>query len=226
MNYLQLVRRLQVEAGASGVSIPTVIGLGGEAARLATWINAAWVDVQNENLDWDWMRSSFSFPTINAQASYTPIECGVTDFGSWKRDTFRSYNTAVGLDSEQYINHIDYDDWRNMYLFGNNRTVYSEPIEFAIRPQDNALCLGFIPNGQYTIVGDYFKVASELVNDADIPNLPVKYHMVIVYRALEMYGMYEAAQDAVMRGKTEYRKLSQKMYNDQMPEITLAGALV
>ena len=225
MNFLQLVQRLRIEAGASGSGPLTVLNQVGELARMVLWVNAAWTDIQNERSDWGWMQSSFSFVTINAQATYTPTECGLTDHGSWKDTTFRSYITTVGFGSENYLSLSNYENWRDTYLFGSNRTTYSSPVTFAIKPSDKSICLGPVPASGYTIIGDYFKAPTELAVDADVPAMPTNYHMAIVYRALMMYGQYESAGDAIQRGQIEYDKLMRKIRADQLPEITVNGAL-
>lgn len=224
MNFLQLAQRLRIEAGASGSGPTTVINQTGELQRLVTWINAAWVDIQNERLDWDWLRASFSFDTIQAQATYTPAQCNITDFGAWAEQTFRSYVTSVGYGSEFFLASIPYDKWRNNYQYGALRTTYARPVEFAVKP-DKSICLGPVPTSGYTIIGDYFRAPTELALDADIPALPTKYHMAIVYRALMYYGMYESAPDAVQRGQVEFDKLMRRVRNDQLPEIGFTGAL-
>jgi hypothetical protein len=225
MNFLQLVQRLRIEAGASGSGPVSVLSQAGELARLVLWVNAAWTDIQNERQDWGWLQSSFSFVTINAQATYTPVQCGLTDHGAWKDTTFRSYLTATGYSTENYMDMISYDNWRDTYQYGSNRTTYSNPVVFAIKPADKSICLGPVPTSDYTIIGEYFKAPTELVLDADIPAMPTNYHMAIVYRALMMYGMYEGVGDAIQRGQMEYDKLMRKIRADQLPEIMVNGAL-
>lgn len=225
MNFLQLVQRLRVEAGASGSGPVTVVNQSGELARLVNFVATAWTDIQNERLDWDWLRSSFSFNTIQAQAIYTPVECGLTDFSAWADRTFRDYVTSVGFPSENFMNFLEYDRWRNNYLYGAIRTSYSRPMEFSIRPSDKAICLGPIPTSGYTVIGDYFKTPTELTVDSDTPEMPSKYHMAIVYRALMMYGMYEGANDAIQRGKLEFDTIMRRLRVNQLPEMSTTGAL-
>lgn len=225
MNFLQLTQRLRIEAGVSGSGPTSVLNQAGELQRLINWINAAWMDIQNERLDWNWLRSSFTFETIQAQPTYTPAECGVSDLGIWAENSFRSYVTSVGTGSELFLPAMPYDKWRNNYQYGALRTTYTRPIEFAVKPSDKSICLGPVPTVGYTILGDYFKAPSELVADADVPALPAKHHMAIVYRALMMYGMYEGAPDAVQRGQVEFDKLMRRIRVDQLPDIGFTGAL-
>lgn len=91
MNFLQLINRVRQNCGVSGADYPTSVGLTGEGLRLKNWVNEAWMELQNQREDWQWMRKSFAFPTVAGQPFYTAAQIGITDFGLWARDTFRNY---------------------------------------------------------------------------------------------------------------------------------------
>lgn len=98
MSFLTLVNRLKLEVGASGSDLTTVISPAGEDKRLVTWINSAWMDIQNKRRDWQWMRRTATFPTVTGQPTYTPTQIGLTDFNYWARETFRNYaNPEVSI---------------------------------------------------------------------------------------------------------------------------------
>ncbi len=140
--------------------------------------------------------------------------------------TMTSSNTTTfaGMRSEIFMGYTAYDDWRNAYLYGALRTIKTRPNEISITPL-KALALGPIPDAGYTIIGDYFSAPSELVLATDIPALPVKYHLAIVYKAMVAYGLYEAATEVVQRGQMELDKWMRRINADQMTEITAGGAL-
>lgn len=220
--YLQLVQRLAVEAGASG-SIVTCQGQTGEAARLCTWIQDAYRDVQEVHEDWGFLLQPVSFATVAQQATYTPTQCGLTDFGYWKRGSFRTYITSGTTSTEVFLADSAYNDWRDMYQFGALRTTYMRPVTVAISPYDKSLCLGPVPDSTgYTVVGEYFRKPFELVNDTDTPVIPDKFQMIIVWRALTYYALYEGAPEALQRGQTEFNRLMRMMEADQLP-VLVAG---
>jgi hypothetical protein len=230
MDFLAIVKRLRAECGITGTGPTTVVSQTGELGRLVDWTNDAWRDIQTAHQDWDWMRTSTSFATVQAQATY-PLgsgagTCGVTaaTFGMWARNTGRSYVTSVGTNSEAMLDFLPYDAWRNTYQFGATRAAYSRPVEFSIAP-DRSICLGPVPISGYTITLDYFTAPSDMAADADIPALPTQYHMAIVYRAMMFYGAYEAAPEVYQRGEVEFQKLMRRMTADRMPEMTWGPAL-
>ena len=224
MNFLQLTNRLRSECGSSNSVLNSVVGANDEARRLASWISQAWLEIQTAEVDWSWLRGTFSFVTVNQQPSYTPLEAGIADFASWKIDSLRCYVTAAGFGSEQRLEPVDYDTWRDRYQYASYRTTYTRPVECAVTP-DKQLALGPTPTGDYTIVGEYFKAPIELSADADVPALPERYHMAIVYLAMKYYALYESAPEVLARAEDGFARTMARVRLDQMPSISLGGAL-
>ena len=224
MNFLAPAPGTATEFGLRRTGPTSTSAQSGHLARILPLTNGAWLEIQNERRDWAWMRSSASFATVSGQATYTAAQAGVTDLGMWARDTFRNYVTTVGTRSEVFMDFLPYDAWRNTYQYGANRFTTSRPIVITITP---AIDLGFgpVPSGDYTITGDYYRAPSSLAADTDTPSLPTKYHMAIVYRAMMLYGGFEAATEVYQRGELEYRRLMRALTADQLPEISFGGAL-
>lgn len=229
MNYLQLVQRLVREAGVSGPAsgISTVANTSGEAQRVCEWIQQSWIEIQEEHEEWDWMRKDVQFNTVATQQAYPPSAAPVslTDFARWKADSFRAYVTATGIGSEMFVLNIGYQEFRDYYQFGARRYTYGRPISISVNPSDRALLLGPAPDQVYTMLGQYFSTVQTLTSDADIPEMPTRFHMAIVYRAMIHYGMYEAAPEVVQRGENLYNELLLRLEADQLPAVATAGPL-
>jgi hypothetical protein len=227
MNYLQLVNRARQEGGVSGAAL---ISLGGtvsqESQRFKDWVNEAWREVQIHCADWDFMRSDFTFDTTVAVQTYAAasLSTPLASFRNWKRDSLRAYLTATGFGDEQILPFLDWETFRNLYLYGNQRSTTGRPTLFSIKP-DKSIVIGPVPDATYTVVGEYFRQASDLTADTDIPGITDEYHMLIVWRALRSYGLYEAASEVVVRADGEIRRLMSKIENDLMPEITSGPSL-
>lgn len=218
-------------------TLSSVTNAPAQLARVVSWVNAAWVEIQTRHDDWEWMRSSrllgqgVSFATVAGQPSY-PLgsgagTCGVeaTSFGKWDRLTFRVNTTSVGYQDETFLDWIPYDAWRDAYMFGAMRSVQTRPVAIAIGP-GQTLCLGPPPNALYTVTGDYFVAPTEMVADADVPTgLPDQFHMAIVYLAMTKAASYEAAPELLQRGETEFRKLIARLEALRAPEIFMGGSL-
>lgn len=219
MTRLELAQRLAVEAGIPS-SITTSSNQTGEIARLFSWIDTAYIDIQEAHEDWGWLLQPMSFATVAQQPTYTPAECGITDFGMWKEKSFRSYVTATGTNSEIILAQQTYNDWRDAYQFGSFRTTYQRPLVYAVKPYDKSLCLGPTPDATgYTINGEYYKQPVDFSGDTDTPIFPSKFHMIIVWKALWDYGMFESAGEVIERAKAQYNRLMRSMESDQLPQM-------
>ena len=228
MTYLQCTKELASESGSSGGydGVVTCQSQSGEIGRLCRWIQKAYLDIQEMHQDWGWLLQPVSFTTVSQQFSYTPAQCGVTNLGMWKEKSFRSYVTATGTNTEILLAPATYDNWRDAYQYGSFRTTYQRPLVYAESPYDKSLCLGPTPDATgYTIVGEYFKAPADFSADLDVPVLPTKFHMAIVWRALIYYGTYESAPEALARGTTEFNRLIRQMESDQLPTIAAGDPL-
>lgn len=225
MTNLELVQRLAQKAGiARSTSITTVVAQTGKALELVNRVNEAWMEVQGKHQDWGWMRTTASFTTTGGQATYTTAQANATNFGMWEKDSFRNYLTATGTSDEILMSYIDYDAWRNTYQFGTNRTATARPQFVTITPT-KSLGLGPVPLVGYTVTGDYYNCPTEMTANADVPSLPVHYHMAIVYRAMMLYAPSDAASEIYEEGKTEFNKLMNRIESDYLPIVRLGGSL-
>lgn len=245
MNYLQLCQRMIREAGISGVSsFTSTVGVTGEAQRVTDWISTAWTEIQGKCEDWGFMRASYlnptgpagqaipgtSFPTVSGQSAY-PLGAGpgttnVASLLKWDEYSFRSFTTTnVNKQDEIFLDPISYDDWRDGYLLGALRQVRTRPVAVAIAP-DMSVCLGPVPNGNYTIEGDYWVTPQAFAVDADVPKgLPIQDHMIIVYEALKYYSAYESAPEVADRAETEFNKMFKRLESRFGPRVIMAASL-
>lgn len=224
MTFLQLVNRLIQECGITAQPLTSLSGLTGELNRCKDWINTAWVEIQSIHQDWQWMRTSGSFTTVDGKPSYSLVDISITDFGMWDKNTFRNYDTTIGLKSEITMGSIPYALWRDRYMLGALRDTRSRPIEMSIGP-DKSIFVGPYPIAGYTVTGDYYRCPSEMANDADVPAMPGHFHMAIVYLAMTYYGMFEAAPEVLNRGTAKHKSLMSLLAIDRLPEIGVGGAL-
>lgn len=240
MNFLQLSQRAAVECGVASrtaitTALPTVVGATGSYGRIVNWVSDALSDILMDRDDWDFMRSSqilgagVSFQTINGQASY-PLGAGpgtvgvaANSFGKWDRETLWNYTTASGFANEVAMAEVTFDQWRAGYMSNANRNVRTRPMVFAVGP-DQSICLGPPPNALYTITGDYFMAPIDMVADTDIPlGLPIRFHMLIVYRAMIKYGGYESAPEVYQRGTEENAGMYAQLLAARAPRISWGG---
>jgi len=220
MNLLQLAQRLRLEVGASGTD-STVVDATGEWSRIVTWCDAAWEEIQRRHVNWNWMRQSITFSTIASQGEYpyASAPLSITSFASWDITRFRVYQTSVG--NENFMSYLPYDYFIDTYRIGTTRTATGYPNVITVSPT-NSLMVSLIPiDTSYTIGGTYYKGVQTLSADADIPEMPERFHMAIVYLAMQYYAMWESAPEVMARGKSMFGRLIVQLENDQLQPITI-----
>lgn len=226
MTFLQIFQRLWRECDVAGTAPTTVVGQTGEGLRLKEWASQAFVDLQNKRPNWEWMRTTKSFDTVASQQSYDiTTDLSLTDFASWKKDSFRIYLKSAGVGNEILLPYYEYNFFRNYWELGIQTTNESRPIAISAKP-DKDLVFGPVPDAVYTVTGEYYKTATELSLDADTPELPDRFHMLIVYLAMMDYGGFEAAAEVYERGRVKSREMMNKLEIDQLPEITLGRSFI
>ncbi len=236
MNFLQLTQALARECGVPADGLTNTTGQVGELARLVSWIQEATREIGLLHQEWKWLRGDVTFTTSPGVQAYIPVttafdpdEIELPFFAAWRRGdmVWRRYITG-NPSSENYLEDTDYENFKRYWLFGARRTEQSEPISITVRPSDEALLIGPLPNSVgYTIVGEYYKIPQSLSGSGDdTPEFPSRYHMIIVYLAMMKYGAFEAATEVYQRGEIEYRKMLQALEFSQLEPIQLAGAMV
>jgi hypothetical protein len=220
--FLEGVQRLRRESTMSGNTVATTVGATGDAQRLVDWYQSAYADIQNLHAQWDFLRAEFTGATVAAQSVYDPVtDWSLTEFGRWKRDSFRCFLTSVGRSGEMLMTDWDWQSFRDTYGWGVYLTNQGRPVSCSVRP-DKKLQLYLVPNDVYTVTGEYFKKRDVLSGDSDTPIFPEQFHEVIMWRALTLYGGREAAGEQYDRGKEEYKRILAELERDQLPDMQWA----
>ena len=221
MNYLALCQRLRQEAGLSGIGPVSVLNQSGEMKRIVDWISAAYEDIQNLHATWRFLRDDFSFPTIANTQEYKPAAVSISDFGSWVKEDIRLYSA---ISDETALIYYPWSTFRETYLYGSHRLQTERPTVISVKP-DEALVLWAIPNGIYTVNGEYYKTGDLMSANTDIPLIPSRFHMIIVWKALMHYGAYAGADEKYAHGNNEFRRLLANLEYDQLEDTTYGESL-
>lgn len=225
--FLQLTQRLARECGISGTGPLSTQGQVGEASRLVNWVASAWLEIQGLHDTWGFLREQFSFQATQGVGDYTPTAAGINDFRYWFCDTLRCYRTEIGYQDEQWLVEWEYQVFRNTYRFNLQRELQGRPMVFAVQPNTKALMFGPLPDDTYTVVGEYQARPTPLVNDSDVPDLGTSsaLELIIVYKAMQSYGLYEAAPEVIQRGQAEYQKLLNQLEREQLHSVYMGDPL-
>lgn len=220
MNRLSLALFVRRKCGISGSNNTTINAIG-EWSDVVAAVDEAYENIQTSRPDWLFLRTAFSFVTVTQQGDYpyASAPLSLTDFASWIDDEFTIYKTAVT--NEQHLSHWkDYEQFRRVWLFGSQRTQYSQPANIVISPT-KSLTLGPAPeDASYTVQGFYQKIPDVMTADADIPIFPVRFHKIIAYEAIKLLGVGEVAAELIDSGEYKRNELQAALEADQLPPIT------
>jgi hypothetical protein len=218
MTFLELVQDFMREAGMSG-TIASVQAQTGEAQRAVNWIIKAYRSIQNEHSDWEFLRADVTFGVNAPLNTYTTAAAGVTSFGEWRfrGDDWRCYNTAMGVADEQPVAYVDYAKFRTVYGYSTQRLQTGRPKVVTQRP-DQSLQFWPTPDTGYTIVGEQYQAPVALVNNTDFPVFAAKFHDVIVYRALMLYGQFEGDGGVFTYAQAECARILGMMEDQYLPK--------
>jgi hypothetical protein len=137
-------------------------------------------------------------------------------------NTIKSYKTSLGVANEFALSELPYLTYRSVYQTGP--IVPGTPICFALAP-NRKLLLGPKPSDEYTVNGQYWKAPQVLAADGDIPEMPEEFHMLIVWMALERYGLFESAGECIATGQKYAKRIMNRLELNQLPDIDMAPPL-
>lgn len=226
MTFLELTRRLASESGTvSGDNRPaSVAGNTGRLAKLPRWVADAWRDIQNEEDQWRWMIAEGTLTTYEGVDSYSGS--GLTRFGDWIVDRRSQRDSGITiyklLGDEAPLMWLDWATFRRVALRGDRAN--DKPAYVSIDPQDK-LRLSPAPDGAYTIRFEYRKSPQELELDADIPEMPVRFHPIIVDRALDYLGTDDESGGQMPLWSMRARMKMTALRRDQLQEMGFAGSM-
>ena len=221
MNYLQLAQRLHAESLRSTAAPTTVTGATDRNLRLFTLIADKWRNLQTER-DWRWMRAQLNSPVTIGLQTYTGAGLGAARFGRWREEDMQYepviYRTA-SPSGYWALGYWDVVSFRREYIYrslGN-----TTPIAWSYDENDQLL-LGPAPAEAYNLRIDYWKSPSELAADADTPDMPDRFHMVLVWEALMDIATSDAAPEILANAQRNLSMLRQALIFDQarLPFVT------
>ena len=220
MNYLQIVQRVHSESGRSTAAPTSVVGANDRHLRLFNWAADAWRDLQGER-DWRWMRNTLDATLTAGQQTYSGADLGATRFGRWRKED-HDYSPYVYVDGAPNaiwpMTYWQLDQMRARFIY---RTWgASTPIAWSYN-EANELLIGPQPALAYKLRIEYWKEPSELAADDDTPDMPDRFHMLLVWRALQDVANFDAAPEVLARAEKNYGALKFALTMDQSRLPTL-----
>lgn len=207
MNRLELVNRLISEAGVTDRPLSTTLNQSGDAARYVNWIDDAWLEVQGMR-NWPalWEQATVTVPAGESSAS-----------GTLGHERYVKDSATINGGELFYL---PWDEFRLEY----RSVTEGNPSAWTIRP-DRSFAVNAIVTADTPIQVERFKLPGRFSANDNAPALFTEHHMMIVWRALMLYGGFDEAGVAYKRGKAEYESMKQ-LAGTSLPNLRLSEPLL
>ena len=223
MDFLTLCQKVYLQGGISG-QITSTQNQTGEALRIVNFVQDSYREILNsDQFTFGFIRKEVHKQLVPGQGTYTKAGLDVSDLGQWDTTSMRVSINEDRTD-ETFIIGQRWPAFRDYWRFSTRRYTTSRPLNCAIN-QDTNLEIGPVPDAAYWLTFQYIDVPSDLQADSDIPVIPDRWQMAIVWRALRHYGMFESAPEVVMRADAAYNEIMLRMTLDQSPQIVVGPPL-
>lgn len=221
MDYLALCKRARMEFGIAGDGPAAVTGQSGQLEKVVTYVSQAWQDIQTFRTNWDFMWKQFEFDTVVATRDYSAAAAGISDLEYWDTSSFMIYEKALGESDQNELEYMPYSKWRADYARRLNERSDDRPILITQLP-DQQIRFEPRPDKIYTINGDYKRDLQELTANGDTPeDLPDRFHIMIVYKAMEHWGLHEDAPEISQRAEEQLNFWWPLLEDYALPEVTI-----
>lgn len=220
MNFLEIAKRVTKECGISGDGPNSVAAQSGMNAKVVNWVRDAFNEIQGSNEEWDFDWAMTTQVLVAGKERYDPIgDWGLEHKSFVKRGTY-VYRTVDGPHAKHWPEFIGWQDFRELRL----PDVRGIPVYASVAP-DGSLYLYPIPDDGITAVVEYFREPQVLADNLDVPRLPVRYHMAIVWRAV-MFFCASEENPALMQSATQnFRNIMRRLSVLELPDMDMAEPL-
>ena len=213
--YLELTRLTRLLSGIQGTGPSSVVSNQGIEEVLARAVRDAWVDIQNIREEWNFLEGSSSFNTVATQDTYTLLDIFLSSTPDFKKYKLDSLIITNGLGKKSYLQHYDRDVLEAQFL---NSTQQELPHKYAVDPSTSSIILKAIPDGVYNVDFRYWKNPEILLTDSQVPSLPIGFHNLIAYKAVEKMAVYLSSPETYRQYATEAAKMMGQLMRLEIPK--------
>lgn len=215
-SYLQLCQRVRQEAAISGTGPSAVTGQTGQYAAVVSWVARAWLEIQNEYTNWNFLWDELTFDTVAATQAYTPQKNGL-DPKRYSED-MHLYKKVDGTDDSAWLKQLSWAKFKDTYTVGEQES--GRPKYFAYKP-NNMIAFYPIPDDVFTATVEFYRPPQVLTAGTDVPLIPSEFEDAIIYKALMYWAEYSDATEVFQGSSMNYDRIMNRMMEEQLERMTI-----
>lgn len=139
--------------------------------------------------------------------------------GTTGGSTIQDNDEQLGLEPLVFVDWSKWQDSLNGWAGGRGKP------RFITRAPDGDYEVWPRPDRQYVLNFTYTSTDGTMTLHNDIPNIPTRYHPLIMWMAVEKAGMYERSQQIVARAQKEIKFYRERMETDHMPRLSFGRSI-
>lgn len=216
MNYLQLCKRVVLEADRDDTLLTTVDldEITDEMHRkVVTWVEQAYEAIQRDQAYWGFLFKTGDLVTLRANVQdYNVSNVREAVDEAW---TIRKASETVRYP----LQWIEYRDWLEIFRLVNSTLQPSMPLQVTRLPS-GAFRFTPTPDQAYVVSADRFTLNDTMAQDLDEPSWESDFHEIIVWRALAYYAEEYDVPALAARVAMNLPSIDRKFKNRYLPDAT------
>jgi hypothetical protein len=239
-DFLTLCQDLHREVGGAGSAPAAVTGQVGQSLRTVNWIKNAYIKIQNKHANWRWMTREFVMGSSPSLIGYTELTylaaddfltgASIARFSRWwpvidGRNDFKVYTAASGIGTQTFMSYLPWSEFSQVWRMGTNQSMTSASPQYVSVTPQNSLAFAPIASEETLIRGYYQQSPQILAADTDEPEMPERFHELIVWEAMKRYARFVAAPEVYADARVEAGQMMRDLEVDQLPPPCFAPPL-
>lgn len=202
MNFLGITNAVLLRLNEVTLQSGNFAAARGFHAAAKDAVNSAIRDIQQAEIEWPF--NHVTATQVLDGANHTQFYALPADAESIDWESFYLVRDDALDCTGTWLKPVSYDEWLQRHRHSDDNNSTGSIPHFVIRDQKLQFGVSPVPDKNYMVTFEYWKVPSELVNYTDEPNIPAQFQSVIVDGA--MYYAY------MFRDNMEQAQLTQRKF--------------
>lgn len=211
MNFLQLCQTLSQEAGVSGAGPGNVTNQTGMNLRMVNWVREAWDDIQAQCPHWSFL-AVVATVTLPAGVRALPLSAIGANIRTVRQ---------IGIIDGAQISPLVHDVHATRLTFANSAGT-GRPSRWRLSDDRRSVEFDMAPEVATVLDVEAYRAPQSLQLATNEPLAPEYLHRVIIYRALQMYALFDEAQTLLAKANDGYGQWLARLYNECAPVMDFA----